>query len=160
MAQVMSTKELAAMIDALETPAMTLDESALLNADPLIKIYEESLPVIKVNDTDYRLTLQDADAVRQHDANFLEVYGKVASELIVEKAKADDELVALDLTTNIGNASFSTVFSRPTGETVGASEWAASIGFGYGVPKSKELEGKMRKVFADAMMAGDDEDDE
>ena len=93
MAQVMSTKELAAMIDALETPAMTMDESAVLNADPLIKIYEESLPVIKVNDTDYRLTLQDADAVRQHDANFLEVYGKVASELIVEKAKADDELV-------------------------------------------------------------------
>ena len=39
MAQVMSTKELAAMIDALETPAMTMDESAVLNADQLIKIY-------------------------------------------------------------------------------------------------------------------------
>ncbi|EFZ6456868.1 hypothetical protein A7C00_000082 [Shigella flexneri] len=160
MAKVTSIKDLAAMIDALETPAMTMNDDLVVNADPMVKIYEETLPVIKVNDTDYRLTLKDADAVRQHDANFLEVYGKVASGLIVEKAKADSEMAAMDITTEIGNASFSTVFSRPTGDTISQKEWAASIGFGYGVPKSKALEGKLRKQFAADMMASDDEDDE
>ncbi len=99
MAKVTSIKDLAAMIDALETPAMTMNDDLVVNADPMVKIYEETLPVIKVNDTDYRLTLKDADAVRQHDANFLEVYGKVASGLIVEKAKADAELAAMNITT-------------------------------------------------------------
>ncbi|MGK7530199.1 hypothetical protein, partial [Salmonella enterica] len=70
MAEVTSMKALHKLIAELDTPAATLSEDLALNADPLVKIYEETLPVTKVGDVDYRFTLEDADALRQHDANF------------------------------------------------------------------------------------------
>ncbi|MCT7475846.1 hypothetical protein N5V81_12755 [Escherichia coli] len=36
---------------------------------------------------DYRFTLEDADALRQHDANFTELFGGVAGGLIAERKK-------------------------------------------------------------------------
>lgn len=158
--KVTSIKELSALIDAIEGPTVVLNEDLSLKAEPLQKLYEETLPTTKINDLEYRFTLEDANALRQHDANFLEVYGGIASGVIVDRAKADKDIGALDLKLDIGNASFSTVFARPTGDEPTKKEWEASIGFGYGVPKSKALEGKLRKGFASAMMADDEEDEE
>ncbi|ANZ48286.1 hypothetical protein ASESINO_273 [Erwinia phage vB_EamM_Asesino] len=158
--KVTSIKELSALIDAIEGPTVVLNEDLSLKAEPLQKLYEETLPTTKINDLEYRFTLEDANALRQHDANFLEVYGGIASGVIVDRAKADKDVAALDLKLDIGNASFSTVFARPTGDEPTKKEWEASIGFGYGAPKSKALEGKLRKSFAAAMMAGDEEDEE
>lgn len=158
--KVTSIKELNALIEAIDGPTVVLNEDLSLKAEPLEQIYVDTLPLIKVGETDYRLTLDDANAVRQHDANFLEAYGGIASGVIVDRARADKDIAALDLKLDIGNASFSTVFARPTGDEPTKKEWEASIGFGYGVPKSKALEGKLRKGFASAMMASDEEDEE
>ncbi|EBH2591554.1 hypothetical protein LPQ46_004400 [Salmonella enterica] len=160
MAEVTSMKALHKLIAELDTPAATLSEDLALNADPLVKIYEETLPVTKVGDVDYRFTLEDADALRQHDANFTELFGGVAGGLIADRAKADSDIGALDLTLDIGNAAFSTVFSRPVTENPTQKEWAASISYGFGSPKSKALEGKLRKEFAKSMMATDEEDED
>lgn len=160
MTQVTSIKELNKLIAELESPAATLADDLALNAEPLVELYSSTLPVTKVGDVDYRFTLEDANALRQHDANFGEVFGGVANNLILGAAKDNKEISALDLTLDIGNASFSTVFSRPVNETPSQKEWAASISYGIGVPKSKALEGKLRKEFAKGMMASDEDEDE
>ncbi|EJN4219830.1 hypothetical protein NP764_003986 [Salmonella enterica] len=160
MAQVTSIKELNKMIAELESPAATLSDDLALNAEPLVELYTSTLPVTKVGDVDYRFTLEDADALRQHDANFTELFGGIAGGLIADRAKADSEIGALDLTLDIGNAAFSTVFSRPVTENPTQKEWAASISYGFGSPKSKALEGKLRKEFAKSMMATDEEDED
>lgn len=160
MAQVTSIKELNKMIAELESPAATLSDDLALNAEPLVELYTSTLPVTKVGDVDYRFTLEDADALRQHDANFTELFGGVAGGLIADRAKADSDIGALDLTLDIGNAAFSTVFSRPVTENPTQKEWAASISYGFGSPKSKALEGKLRKEFAKSMMATDEEDED
>lgn len=160
MAEVTSIKELNKILASLEEAPAVLAEDLALKAEPLVKLYEETLPTTKVGDVDYRFTLDDANALRQHDANFSEVYAGVANNLILGAAKDNKEISALDLTLDIGNASFSTVFSRPVNETPSQKEWAASISYGIGVPKSKALEGKLRKEFAKGMMASDDDEDE
>lgn len=44
MAEVTSMKALHKLIAELDTPAATLSEDLALNADPLVKIYEDTLP--------------------------------------------------------------------------------------------------------------------
>lgn len=160
MAEVTSIKELFKLVAALEEPAMTLTDDLALKAEPLVNIYESTLPTTKVGEVDYQFTLDDANALRQHDANFTELFGGIANGLIVDRAKNDDAIAALDLTLDIGNAAFSTVFSRPITENPSQKEWAASISYGIGVPKSKALEGRLRKEFAKSMMAADDEEED
>ncbi|QVW55220.1 hypothetical protein pEaSNUABM29_00180 [Erwinia phage pEa_SNUABM_29] len=160
MAEVTSMKQLNKILAELEEAPAVLAEDMALKAEPMIKLYTETLPTTKVGDVDYRFTLEDADALRQHDANFGELFGGVANGLILGAAKDNKDIAALDLTLDIGNASFSTVFSRPVTENPTQKEWAASISYGFGTPKSKALEGKLRRDFAKDMMASDEDDED
>lgn len=149
--------------------ALTVDEKPIISINEdnclegvveLAKVYDVTLPTTKVGDVEYKFTMADADALRQHDANFLEVYGEVTADLIRDAVKENEDIGALELKAEIGNASFTTAFARPTGENVNKKDWAASLGFALGTPKPKALEGKVRKAFATAMMSAMDEEDE
>lgn len=154
----MTVKELtAAMNEAalgLADDALTFNEASV---EALTKSYESALPTIKTEHGEHKITIDDVTAIDNSVAKWHEAYSSVTSGIIAEKVK-DPEIAAMELSVEIGSRNFSTTFSRPTGDAPTQKEYAASIGFGYSTPKSKALEGKVRKEFAKKFFEEEDEE--
>lgn len=161
--KVMSNREL---FEVLSAEVIKVDDHNVLDQEPIKAIYADVTPTLSIvipedhkgSKLDYKLTVDDLDGINKFNSNFLEVYGKSASAKIGELVRDNKDIAALDLTVSCGTTEFSTVFARPTAEEPTEKEWAASIGFGMSHPKSKALEGKIRKEFGKSFFEEEDEE--
>lgn len=136
---------------------LELDENKQLKQEPLQQVYAES---VAEDDRVKHLTLQDIQNVGEFNRDFLGAFGQVGSDFIIEQAKADDDLGAMDLTADIAGNLFSVTFSRPTGDNPTENDWAASFGLGLGVPKPTGFEASLREKTRAAFFSSDEDEDE
>lgn len=163
-----SLKDLVAALAPEEKAIIEINKDNGLSAEvkeSVNRVYAETLPTLTVDVPEdhkgkltYQVTPENMDSFRKHDANFLEAYGTVVAPVMGARARNNTDVAQLDLTVNVGNADFSAVFARPTGETPTEKEFASSIGFGYSTPKAKSLEGKIRKDFGKSFFETEDEE--
>ena len=153
----MTAKELVASLNAL---TIELDEDNKFGKETIESLtanYSDALPTIKTEHGEHKITIDDVTTIDESISKWHEAYSIVTSDIIAEKAK-DPEIAALELDIGIGKRTFTTTFSRPSGDAPTQKEYAASIGFGYSTPKSKSLEGKVRKEFAKKFFEEEDEE--
>lgn len=163
-----SLKDLVAALSPEDESIITINENNGLDGavkDRVNEAYAATLPTLSLEVPEdhkgklvYQVTPTDMDGFRKHDANFGEALGSIVAPVVAAHVKANEDVAQLDLTVNVGNADFSTVFARPTSETPSEKEWASSIGFGYSTPKMKSLEGKVRKDFGKSFFETEDEE--
>ncbi len=149
MTKICSVKNLIAGLDK----KFTLDDTNIFNgAEAVTQVYVDNLPE--------GITVETVSTVNDYNKNFLEAYAKTSAPFIIEQAKANPELAALELITEIGGTAFTTAFSRPTGEEPTLNDWAASLQFGIGVPKPLTLDTSLRKKLAKGFLEEDEESSE
>lgn len=136
---------------------LELDENKQLKQEPLQRVYAEA---VAEDDRVKHLTLQDIQNVGEFNRDFLGAFGQVGSDFIIEQAKADDDLGAMDLTADIAGNLFSVTFSRPTGDNPTENDWAAAFGLGMGVPKPTGFEASLREKTRAAFFSSDEDEDE
>lgn len=149
MSKIPSVKHLITELDQ----KFTLDDSNMFTgAEGIAKVYEDNLPE--------GITLETVSTVHDYNKNFVEAYAKTAAPFIIEQAKGNAELAALELSTEVGGTVFTAAFSRPTGEEPTLNDWAASLQFGIAVPKPTTLDTSLRKKLAKGFLEDDDESSE
>lgn len=149
MTKISSVKHLVAELDQ----KFTLDDTNLFSGQEAVsKVYVDNLPE--------GITVETVTTVNDYNKNFLEAYAKTSTPFIIEQAKANPELAAIELATEVGGTIFTTAFSRPTGEAPTLNEWAASIQYGIGVPKPSTLDTSLRKKLAKGFLEEDEESSE
>lgn len=136
---------------------LELDENKQLKQEPLQLVYAEA---VAEDDRVKHLSLQDIQNVGEFNRDFLGAFGQVGSDFIIEQAKADDDLGAMDLTADIAGNLFSVTFSRPTGDNPTENDWAASFGLGLGVPKPTGFEASLREKTRATFFSSDEDEDE
>lgn len=149
MTKIASVKHLVAELDQ----KFTLDDNNLFSgAESVGKVYTDNLPE--------GITVETVTTVNDYNKNFLEAYAKTSTPFIIEQAKKNPELAAIELATEIGGTIFTSAFSRPSGEEPTLNEWAASIQYGIGVPKPATLDTSLRKKLAKGFLEDDEESSE
>ncbi|ANZ50422.1 hypothetical protein PHOBOS_232 [Erwinia phage vB_EamM_Phobos] len=132
-----------------------LNSDNKLEQAPIVQVYETALGE---DERVKHITMEDVKNLGEFNKDFLGAFGAVGSEFILNQAKADDDLGAMDLTADIGGNLFSVTFSRPTGDSPTENDWASSIGLGLGIPKPTSFESQLRDKVRDAFFS-DDEDE-
>ncbi|ANZ49075.1 hypothetical protein BIZ82_gp226 [Erwinia phage vB_EamM_EarlPhillipIV] len=153
----MSTKTREDLIVERLFGKLELDDSKKLVQAPLTEVYTAA---VAEDDRVKHLSIEDIQNVGEFNRDFLGAFGRVGSDFIIEQAKADDDLGAMDLTADIAGNLFSVTFSRPTGENPTENDWAAAFGLGMGVPKPTGFEAELRKKTRDAFFSSDEDEDE
>lgn len=104
--------------------------------------------------------VDDLDKFR---TNLFEAFSTVAAKQIATVVKEEEDLNAAEIQMNIGQVSYNASWARPASEKPTEKEWAASIGFGMGMPQPKALRKAVPNNFAQYMLedvgAEDDEAD-
>lgn len=146
MSKIPSVKHLISELDQ----KFTLDDTnAFTGGESIAKVYEDNLPE--------GITIETVTTVNDYNKNFVEAYAKTSAPFIIEQAKANPELTALELATEVGGTIFTAAFSRPTGEEPTLNDWASSLQFGIGVPKPTTLDTSLRKKLAKGFLEEDEE---